>query len=123
MFVHFAVILIIFRKKKVNFPQIDYDSLFYCIENNLRELGIGDVGVNKRMKDLNKVFYDILLKINLDRENFKLNKDLIFKYFQSIDKINDDKYQFLHDYINKFYHFCFDISPENMIKDALNFKS
>ena len=75
------------------------------------------------MKDLNKVFYDILLKINLDRENFKLNKDLIFKYFQSIDKINDDKYQFLHDYINKFYHFCFDISPENMIKDALNFKS
>ena len=33
------------------------------IENNLRELGFGDVSVNKKMKELNKVLYDILIKI------------------------------------------------------------
>ena len=38
--------------------------LFFNIENNLRELGFGDVSVNKKMKELNKIFYDILLKLN-----------------------------------------------------------
>ena len=36
---------------------------FHNIENNLRELGFGDVSVNKKMKDFNKILYDILLKI------------------------------------------------------------
>ena len=36
MFMHFSIILIIFRKKKTNFPQSHYDDLFNCIENNLR---------------------------------------------------------------------------------------
>ena len=64
MFIHFSLILIIFKKKKINFSQFNYDNLFYCIENNLRELGFGDIAVNKKMKDLNKILYDILLKIN-----------------------------------------------------------
>ena len=64
MFIHFSIILIIFKKKQTKFPQLSYDNLFISIENNLRELGYGDVAVNKKMKDLNKIFYDILLKIN-----------------------------------------------------------
>ena len=39
-----------------------YDNVFLNIENNLREMGHGDVTVNKKMKDLNQVFHDILLK-------------------------------------------------------------
>ena len=63
MFIHFSIILVIYKTKKSRFPQSDYDSLFYCIENDLRELGYGDVAVNNKMKKLNKIFYDILLKI------------------------------------------------------------
>ena len=63
MFIHFSIILIIFKKKNSKFDQKLYDNLFYNIENNLRELGFGDVSVNKKMKDFNKIFYDILLKI------------------------------------------------------------
>ena len=37
---------------------------FFQIENHLRESGLGDVSVNKKMKDLTKYFYDILLKLN-----------------------------------------------------------
>ena len=33
------------------------------------------------MKDLNKILYDILLKINNDKDEFKMNKRLILKYF------------------------------------------
>ena len=39
MFIHFSIILIIFKKKKLKFDQNKYDDLFYCIENNLREVG------------------------------------------------------------------------------------
>ena len=63
MFIHFSIMMIIFKKKKNKFDQDSYDSLFQNIENNLRELGFGDVAVNKKMKELNKILYDILLKI------------------------------------------------------------
>ena len=45
--------MLIFKKKGEKFNQKEYDSLFHNIENNLRELGFGDVSVNKKMKDLN----------------------------------------------------------------------
>ena len=68
----------VFKKKETKFKQQDYDSLFHNIENNLRELGFGDVTVNKKMKDLNKILYDILLKVEDENLNkFKLNKKLI----------------------------------------------
>ena len=62
MFIHFSIMLIIFKVKKTKFNQKSYDQLFDNIENNLREAGMGDVSVNKKMKDLNKILYDILLK-------------------------------------------------------------
>tara|TARA_Y200000002_G_C22326761_1_gene514986 strand:- start:5 stop:496 length:492 start_codon:yes stop_codon:yes gene_type:complete len=122
MFVHFSIILIIFKKKKNNFPQKAYDNLFYCIENNLRELSLGDIAVNKKMKNLNKVFYDILLKINQSNDNLKINKSLIIKYFPQLNDSNSKKYELFNEYLINFYHFCFELHPETMIKDALKFK-
>ena len=63
MFIHFSLMLIIFKKKKKKFPQVSYDSLFHSIENNIRELGYGDVSVNKKMKEYNKILYLALIKI------------------------------------------------------------
>ena len=123
MFMHFSIILIIFRKKETNFPQSHYDDLFYCIENNLRELGFGDVAVNKKMKTLNKIFYDILLKINIEPNNFKINKIIILKYFENFTNLENSKYKLFQQYLINFYHFCFELSPKTMIKDALKFKN
>ena len=122
MLIHFSIILIVFKFKKVKFSQISYDSLFYCIENNLRESGLGDVAVNKKMKEINKILYDILLKIRTNTEEFKINQNLIFKYFSEFNKSNDKKYELFNVYLSKFYHFCFELPAETMIKDAINFK-
>ena len=46
---------------------------FIHIENNLRELGFGDVSVNKKMKDFNKILYDILLKLDLKKMKVIMN--------------------------------------------------
>ena len=79
----------VFKNKKIKFSQENYDNLFHCIENDLRELGFGDVSVNKKMKDLNKLLYDILLKINNKSDDgFELNTKLILKYF---DYLKDEK--------------------------------
>ena len=122
MLMHFALMLIIFKKKKTKFPQNLYDSLFHAIENNLRELGHGDVAVNKKMKEINKILYDILLKIVSDEEKFKLNDKLIIKYFSEFNDLNNNKYQLFEEYFRKFYNFCFELPPENVIKSELNFK-
>jgi cytochrome b pre-mRNA-processing protein 3 len=122
MFMHFSTILIIYKIKKVNFPQNSYDSLFDSIENNLRELGLGDVAVNKKMKILNKIFYDILLKISKSKSAFELNPELVLKYFADLDNSKTEKYLFFERYFINFYNFCFELHPETMIKDALNFK-
>ena len=114
--------LTVFKNKKINFSQQNYDNFFFSIENDLRELGFGDVSVNKKMKNMNKIFYDILLKINKSNKNFTMNKDLVLKYFEYLKDSNVDKYELFAEYFTKFYHFCFELSPKTMIKDAIKFR-
>ena len=122
MFMHFSIILLIFKFNQIKFPQNEYDNLFNCIENNLRELGYGDVAVNKKMKDLNKILYDILLKISKKNENFKINELLVLKYFDELNDLNSKKYKLFDHYFGNFYNFCFELTPKNMIQDALKFR-
>ena len=125
MFIHFSIFMIIFKKKNSKFDQDSYDNFFHSIENNLRELGFGDVTVNKKMKDFNKILYDILLKLDLSRENgknFLLNMDLIKKYFESLNSKETSNLSHFVDYINDFFNFCFELPLDNMLDKANNFK-
>ena len=125
MFFHFSVLMIIFKKKGSKFDQSNYDFFFNNVENDLRELGFGDVTVNKKMKELNKILYDILLKIDLKKDNddsFELNFEIIKKYFTSLKKENNTKIAQLNDYFNRFFNFCFELSLDNMIKETIKFK-
>ncbi len=124
MFMHFSVMMIVFKQKGKKFDQKSYDSLFHNIENNLREMGFGDVSVNKKMKDFNKLLYDILLKLNKkdNSETFKINEKLIINYFKELKNHKTTKYTDFERYFFNFYNFCFDIPLGNMIRDSINFK-
>ena len=123
MFIHFSILMIIYKKKGKKFDQKIYDSLFANIENNLRELGFGDVSVNKKMKNFNKLLYDILLKIELNnRSKFTINHDLISSYFTDLNDFKSNRYRLLEDYFSKFYDFCFEKPLNNVVEDAINFK-
>ena len=124
MFIHFSVMMIVFKNKGKKFNQKSYDSLFHNIENNLREMGFGDVSVNKKMKDFNKLLYNILLKLNKknDANTFKINEKLIIDYFQDLKDTKNPKYIDFERYFSNFYNFCFEIPLDNMIRDSLNFK-
>ena len=123
MFIHFSLILKIFKRKKKKFNQNEYDYLFNNIEYNLRELGFGDITVNKKMKELNKILYDILLKIKTQsNENDNLNFKLISKYFDVFKNSNQYNYKEFEGYFKSFYDFCYKLPLENMLKKAINFK-
>ena len=123
MFLHFSIILNIFKKKNKKFNQKAYDNLFFSIEYNLRELGYGDVTVNKKMKELNQILYDILLKMEkTDAQKFIFNSQLILKYFTSIKEPNNTKYADFETYFLSFYDFCFGLHLDNMIQEIQNFK-
>ena len=49
-----------------------FDYMFIQIENNMREVGYGDVSVNKNMKKLINSFYNILIKC----EKFSILKNI-----------------------------------------------
>ena len=125
MFIHFSIIMIIFKNKNEKFKQEEYDNFFHNIEYNLREHGLGDVAVNKKMKDLNKILYDILIKIKFNQEKdiFNLNHKIIFKYFNQLDKEKDPKFIDFESYFSSFYDFCLKLPLDNMIKEVINFKN
>ena len=70
--------------------QILFDYIFHRIETDLRELGYGDMSVNKKMKVIVTKFYSILLDFkNFDNKN-KLNRvEILAKYFKNIKEIDE----------------------------------
>ena len=124
IFIHLSWILIIFKeKKKKDFPQDIFDNIFLNIEYHIRELGYGDVAVNKKMKALLQVFYNILLKIRQSNtKKNSMNKNLIAHY---LEPQCTDKEQLIPDLVNyfdEFYNFCFELDNNSMLKGKINFK-
>ena len=123
VFVHFSLMLIVFRKNKKKFPQKIFDNIFLNIEYHIRELGYGDVTVNKKMKILTRIFYDILLKINRSKsEQFVTNSEILKTYFDLTGTINSVLIDKLSNYFGNFYNFCFELKTDNMLKGQINFK-
>ncbi len=120
--------MIIFKTKKNTKYKKDlqnlFDNVFQNIEINIRELGYGDTKVNKTMKNLSKIFYDILT--NLDKKiffSFNSERILLEKYFYNSKKIEDDQnVSKLADYFEKFQNFCFDLDVNNMLNGSIEFK-
>ena len=126
MFIHFSILMMITKKKGKKFKQSTYDDLFHKIENNLREMGFGDVSVNKKMKEFNKILYDILLKIDLSKNNqgqLSINHNLIYKYFNHLEDPKNPKYLEFELYLTQFFNFCFELPLDNMVREAVNFKN
>ena len=88
----------------------------------MRELGYGDIAVNKKMKLLNKIFYNILLKISDNKSSaFKINTSILEEYFKSKDNTKANYTSKLGDYFENFYNFCFELDGNTMIEGKINY--
>ena len=123
IFAHLSIILNYLKKDKKNntLSQEIYDNIFLNIDNNLREMGHGDVTVNKKMKNFNQIFHDLLLKFLDHKKPNKININEMIKFLFLIKK-NDEISAKLNEYFVKYFNFCFDIINQNMIKDLDKFE-
>ena len=117
-----SLILITFKEKKSEFPQEIFDNIFLSIEYHIREIGYGDVVVNKKMKLLTRIFYDILLKIrNSQDEEMTVNLNVLKTYFEVQSNKSDLLIDKLAIYFKDFYYFCFELDNNSVLKGQIKF--
>ena len=123
IFFHLCFILIALKNKKSDkdYQQNVFDFFFKQIELNCRELGYGDATVNKKMKDLIKLFYEILFQCEY-WEELKIDKknSLILNFFSN-NYDNKTLSINLTNYFDKFSFFIEDISLNSITKGVFNF--
>ena len=122
---HLGFILEWLKKNNKNkkLAQNIYDSFFINIDLHLREIGHGDVSVNKKMKDLIKLFYEILLyceqwDIMGSKDKMKFLKNL----FDNNNEMNFDKQKLLI-YLDNYRYNLKDISLNFLIKGIITNKN
>ena len=123
IFIHFSIILNSFKKNDDNkkIMQKIYDDLFFFIECHLRESGLGDVAVNSKMKNLNRIFYDLTLKIKYDDDNYMIKKNILSKYFFENSEISEKTYVNFNNYFKDFRVFCDKNDVRELVKNKINF--
>ena len=95
-----------------------FDFFIRQIELSIREIGYGDVSINKKMKDYVNLFYSILEKIDIWSNLDKSKKTLIISEFININKDND----FFVVYFNKYEDFLINNSLKIFTKDIIDLK-
>ena len=116
---HFALFLKKFKseinKKK---SQELFDFFVRQIELSIREIGYGDVSVNKKMKDYVNLFYSVLENIEKWEILKKTNKNQLISDLMNIKEDND----LLTDYFDKYTEFLRNNTLKNFTKDILEIK-
>ena len=116
---HFAFFLNLYKNDITKKEAQDlFDCVIRQIELSIREIGYGDVSVNKKMKDYVNLFYSILEKIE-KWENFEiLQKNGLLANYMNIKDDND----LIVNYFDKYREFLIKNSLKIFTKDILELK-
>ncbi len=95
-----------------------FDFVIRQIELSIREIGYGDVAVNKKMKDYVNLFYLILEKVE-DWDNLNFSKKNYM--LMNLMNIKDDNDYFIN-YFDKYYDFLINNPLKLFTKDIIELK-
>ena len=119
LFFHFRFFLKYYKKiNSKNDSQELFDFFIKQIELSIREIGYGDVSVNKKMKDFVNLFYSIVEKVENWDSSSKISKSIIISSYLNISKDLD----FFVDYFEKYRTFLTKNALNNFTKDIINLK-
>tara|TARA_Y100000590_G_C15561000_1_gene954765 strand:+ start:364 stop:888 length:525 start_codon:yes stop_codon:yes gene_type:complete len=127
IFIHICFIFIKIKHNNKNyiyknFYQKMFDLIFSNIETNMRELGHGDTTINKNMRSLTKIFYNILISCEKYNDTQNDVKNIFFdKYLKRNNIKNPANNNDIIDYFNKYAAFCFDLGPDSVLKGEIKF--
>ena len=119
LFFHFSFFLQIYKKE---LPKSEAQKLFDFfirqIELSIREIGYGDVSVNKKMKDYVNLFYSILDKIDKWESLDNKKKTALIGSFLNLRDENDE----MSIYYSKYRDFLIKNTLKIFTKDILELK-
>ena len=110
--IHFAFFLKIYKSEEKKLLQKIYDFNFRQLEISIREIGYGDVSINKKMKDYLNLFHKLILEIEdwEDKDNNK-KKEFFLKYVDM-----NSNTAFFVDYFDKYIN----LLKKNSLNSFLN---
>ena len=116
---HFGFFLKLYKDQvSRNESQALFDFVIKQIELSIREIGYGDVSVNKKMKDYVNLFYSILDKVETWDNLEKSNKIELIRDLLNVKEDND----FFVEYFDKYVVFLLNNPLKNFTKDILEIK-
>tara|TARA_B100000131_G_C17884785_1_gene519796 strand:+ start:255 stop:728 length:474 start_codon:yes stop_codon:yes gene_type:complete len=119
LFFHFGFFLKYYKNHiSKRDSQALFDFFIRQIELSIREIGYGDVSVNKKMKQYVNLFYSIIEKIEIWENQDNASRGIILDKFLNIGKDN----QFYVDYFEKYRIYITKNTLNTFTKDILNVK-
>jgi len=116
---HFAFFLREYKKNTdKEYLQKFFDYFFRQIELSLREIGYGDVSINKKMKDYINIFYSILDKIDDWNKLDNLKKGEILSFYYNLK----DNHLKIVSYFNNFEIYLSKTTLKSFTKSVINHK-
>ena len=116
--IHFAFFLKIYKKEDKDLLQKIYDFNFRQLEVSIREIGYGDVSINKKMKDYLNLFHKLILEID-DWE--KKEKDKKKQFVINYVNINSNSGLFI-DYFDKYIIFLKNNTLNSFLNNIIDLK-
>ena len=109
---HFAFFLKIYKNNEnQDKMQNIYDYIFKQIELNIREIGYGDMSINKKMKSYINIFHTLLKKIDTWEEIDHKKRDDLLRSFLNYNKDMRN----LSKYFEKYRLFLLNFSTRNFL--------
>ena len=115
---HFAFFLKVFKKnneKKI--LQEIYDQIFKYLELSVREMGYGDVTINKKMKTYLNTFHSILDQINDWEIASDSHKTKVLSDFLNIDRKTSNLIDYFDNYIINLSNNTLNFYIKGVVKD------
>ena len=119
IFIHISFIFIIKKQKEKKefykkYFQNVFDLTFKKIELNMREIGHSDTSINKNMKFLIKIFYNVLFECENYAKMSISEKNNFFHNYLKKHNMKSTHNKEIIDYFDKYKTFCFDLSHDSV---------
>ena len=115
---HFAFFLKVFKKNiNKDLLQDIYDEIFRYLELSIREMGYGDVTINKKMKNYLNIFHLILDEVSNWENKSDSEKSKILSTFLDIEKKTSNLIIYFDNYIINLSNNTLNFYIKGVVKD------
>ena len=117
LMIHFAFFLMVYKDSENKYElQQFHDFFFKQIELSIREIGYGDVSINKKMKEYINLFFAIINKVDKWNSLTYQKKSIFLSNFLYIEENSTFLIEYFDKYLNYLQNNTFNYFTKDVIK-------